>query len=65
LALTSGILFASNLFKFACALSDHTTSNYMFRESGTGECVGRSRDLIEVNIPAFGWKGSGTKQTIS
>ena len=24
----------------------------------------RSRDLIGVNIPAFGWKGSGILQTL-
>jgi len=37
----------------------------MFRAQETGDGMERSRDLIGVNIPAFGWKGSGTMQILS
>jgi len=37
----------------------------MFWETRTGEGLERSRELIGVNIPTFGWKGSGTIQTLS
>jgi len=37
----------------------------MFRAQRTGDVMERSCDLIGVNIPAFGWKGSGTMHTLS
>jgi len=56
LALISGILFVYNLFKFTWCVSDNMVSNYtsMFRDWRSGDGIGRSRDLIGVNIPAFG-----------
>jgi len=36
-----------------------------FREWRTGEGIERSSDVIGANIPAFGWNGSGTMQTLS
>jgi hypothetical protein len=40
-------------------------SNYMFREWRSGDGIERRRDLIGVNIAAFGWRGSGTMKTLS
>jgi len=36
----------------------------MFRAQRTGDDMERSRDLIGVTVPAFGWNGSGTMETL-